>query len=385
MNYCILEIKKIHNLATLQKAHSHNYRTINVPNANPELANANRELVPLVNNAGLPCSYLEAFREKIKSLEYYKDHKIRKNNVRAIEVMTTFSRESRDTIDLEKWEQDNVEWLRSFFNKEPEKFGDNVISVQVHDDENGNIHCHAVIVPIDETGKLSADKYTGNRKKMRDMQDSYAKAMEPYGLQRGVKKSSARHEDISKFYSRLNEKMEVPEIIPGETAIEFRNRMISFVQNERANNMREVMELDRSLRRERDIEIQREMKAVKGAAHAEKASLESECSHLKLQLQNNQMELKHIQSEIQTMRQSYENEKLELHKKISAMNAKAKELSAKMGKLEQAKIDLDAYRYQRAVLDFARQNMPLMAEDVDRYMAAFIHEYESMERDPIDK
>lgn len=382
MGYSILRTEKIKTNTDFKRRLEHNYRLRSIANASPALKSRDEELVPLVDSSGRPCSYLDAYHEKINSLEYYKTHKVMRTNVRGIEVVTTFSRENRNDVDIDQWKTDNVKWMREYFNKCPEKYGDNVISVMFHDDENGNTHCHAIIIPIDEDGKLSASKYLNGRAMMHAMQDSYAKAMEHHGLKRGLKGSTARHEDISKFYAKLNEKMEVPQPEKDETAEAYRDRMLKFIQTERADSLRKVMDMDRELRRLRDEKTQRDMVAVKGAAHAEVASLESERNHLLQDIQNAKQELLQLREEIQndekkreTKRHSLDDEMAKKVEEIAAMNARAREIHEKIGSLEQAKRDLDEYRYQQSALEYARKEFPLLAEDVERDLTAIMQAY----------
>ena len=75
MGYCFMDIKKIKSLNVMAAKYKHNYREITVPNAVPELSGMNRELVPLIGKDGNPVDYNEAFKQKMESLEYYKDHK----------------------------------------------------------------------------------------------------------------------------------------------------------------------------------------------------------------------------------------------------------------------------------------------------------------------
>lgn len=83
MGYCFMDIKKIKSLNVMAAKYKHNYREITVPNAVPELSGMNRELVPLIGKDGNPVDYNEAFKQKMESLEYYKDHKLRSNAVLA--------------------------------------------------------------------------------------------------------------------------------------------------------------------------------------------------------------------------------------------------------------------------------------------------------------
>ena len=79
----------------------------------------------------------------MKELGYGTSKKIRSNAVLGFEVVTTFSREDADHMDCNKWKENNTKWLTETFNIDPEKYGNNVLSVVYHGDEPGNVHCHA--------------------------------------------------------------------------------------------------------------------------------------------------------------------------------------------------------------------------------------------------
>lgn len=386
MGYCFVRIDKIKTAADFIRKYEHNYRTEYVPNAIPELKSENEELIKLMDKEGNPCNYLDAYHEKIDSLDYYKSHKIRKTNILGLEVFTTFSRESKEQIDIEQWKSDNVQWIREYFNASPEKYGDNVISVMYHGDENGNVHCHAIVIPIGENGTLNANSFIGGRAKLRNLQDSYAKVMEKHGLQRGLKGSSARHEDISKFYAKLNSRMEVPFPEKNETAEEYRERIMIFVQTERADSLRKVMEMDRQLRRERDSIRQRDILAAKGTVQAEKASLEADLSDIRKNIVDGKNELLDIQKQIFEQDQKlshklkkYDTELKEKSSEIADMNARAREIHKKIGDLEKARKDLDAYRTQQAILEYGKKELPLLAENALRSLDALADAYENRE------
>jgi len=208
MGYCFMTIEKVKTKGTMTRKYEHNYRIEPVPNADPNKSHLNDELVPLNGK-----TYIEAFEHRIKGLDYYKmengdgekiNH-IRKNAVLGIEVVLTFSREEFQNVNIEQWKKDNVEWLRKTFNANPKKYGDNVLSAQFHGDENGNVHIHAFIVPIDDKGKLNASYYLDGRQKMITMQNSYGEAMKKHHLERGLKGSVSKHQTIRHFYASLNQ------------------------------------------------------------------------------------------------------------------------------------------------------------------------------------
>ena len=225
MGYCFMTIEKVKDKGSLSKKYQHNYRTGKVSNADPALSYKNKELVKLGGK-----TYVEKFDEVLNRLKE-QNPKIRKNAVLALEIVTTFSREDAEHVDVEKWKSDQVKWLRENFNPNPEEFGDNVVSVMFHGDEAGNVHCHSVIIPIDDKGKLNASYFLDGRVAMIQLQDSYGKMMEErHRLKRGLRGSSAKHEDIKKFYAAQNMALaqEGPEIriIRGrkETVEEYKER-----------------------------------------------------------------------------------------------------------------------------------------------------------------
>jgi hypothetical protein len=85
-----------------------------------------------------------------------------------------------------------------------ERFGQNLLSINMHLDENGGAHCHAMVVPIVE-GRLSAKELFGNNKtdkKYFEWQTWAGDAYKPLGLDRGEKYSTAKHTTI-KTYNRI--------------------------------------------------------------------------------------------------------------------------------------------------------------------------------------
>lgn len=115
---------------------------------------------------------------------------IRKDAVRALSLVFTGTHEDMKAIEadpekLQGWLKANYQFITQEFGKK------NVVRLALHLDEK-TPHLHAVVVPLVE-GKLTAKKLLGNRKDMSARQDRYAKAMEPFGLSRGVRGSKAVH------------------------------------------------------------------------------------------------------------------------------------------------------------------------------------------------
>ena len=146
--------------------------------------------------------------------------KIGKNQVQAIRILLTGTHEDMMQIEkegrLNEWCQDNIDWLRKTYGS------DNVVSVALHMDES-TPHLHATVIPIVETERkrkkkeeevkrtyrkkapaprLCADDVM-SRTKLKNYQNTYAAAMQKYGLLRGVDGSEAQHISTHEYYRSL--------------------------------------------------------------------------------------------------------------------------------------------------------------------------------------
>lgn len=219
--FCFMRTEKIKSYYTIQEAYDHNARLVYVPNANSELAHLNEVLVPVEEGR-----MKEIFQKRLMDLPHYKSGgQIRKNAVLAIEVVMSYSREEAEHIDIDKWKEENLKWLSDTFEAK------NLLSVVCHADEIGNMHIHAILIHIDNNQRLNASYYFDGAVKLRSLQDSYAKAMLPFGLERGLRHSVAKHEDIKRFYGAINKEItkELPPVQKSglriESAEKYRERV----------------------------------------------------------------------------------------------------------------------------------------------------------------
>lgn len=142
--------------------------------------------------------------------------KVGKNQCKAIRIILTGTHEQmmkiQDSGRLDKWTDANLKWLRETFGE------DNLVSCVLHMDEK-TPHLHATVVPIVTTERLrkkregekkyetksgprlSADDVM-RRSKLHKYQNSYAAAMKPFGLQRGIVGSTAKHQANSEYYKQ---------------------------------------------------------------------------------------------------------------------------------------------------------------------------------------
>ena len=274
MGYCFVTTEKIKSLGTLTSKYMHNYRKVTVENADPNLEHLNEELVVLsLDEYGKQKTYKDFFKERIESLDYYKNHKMRRDQVYAMEVASTFSRET--DIDIEAWKKENVKWLQKTFNQAGDG-KNNIASVVSHSDEPGNVHCHAIIIPVAPNGRLSAKYYTDGYKAMREMQNSYAEAMKQFGLERGLEGGQAKHRDIRKYYADLNRALEIPEVMPFETAEEFRTRCQEELETMNAAAKRKRDQEYAEHKRRMAMERTEQRKAIAGELEIAKYTVQKE-------------------------------------------------------------------------------------------------------------
>lgn len=104
--------------------------------------------------------------------------RVRKDATVLVDFVLTFSPEQLGTFKMTDWYSANIKWLKEEFGKT------NLIRVDVHFHESVP-HIHAFVLPLDENGNFNFNKHTSHISQLVKMQDRYAKAMEPFGLQRG--------------------------------------------------------------------------------------------------------------------------------------------------------------------------------------------------------
>lgn len=209
-NFVVLHLEKAKGADT--KISAHIERTFIAGNVDESRIHLDRELI--------------AFPEGVKSRSVAIEHRIEnanlkrkvgKNQVHAIRVMLSASPEAMERIQqegrLDDWCKQSVEWMQETFGKE------NLVSAVLHMDEK-TPHIHATVVPIviaarrkkkseecvkkhyrkkAEGSRLCADDVM-TQVKLKNYQSSYAEAMLPFGLERGIDGSEARHISTREYY-----------------------------------------------------------------------------------------------------------------------------------------------------------------------------------------
>jgi len=146
----------------------------------------------------------------------------RPDAVLCLEHVLTASKEffaDGDSARLVAWRDAALAWLRATYGAE------NVVATVLHRDEI-TPHIQAVVVPIDERDHLNAKNWTGGAKKLSALQDSYARAMEPFGLERGVRGSVADHQTVKEFYAKIENPTPAPEVVREHLTVEKPGRIV---------------------------------------------------------------------------------------------------------------------------------------------------------------
>ena len=195
---------------------AHIERTIHPANADGTRTHLNKELIQFPEKAE---SRTQAIVQRLEMAGIKR--KIGTNQVRAIRVLLTGTNEDMKRIEangqLSDWCEDNLQWLRETYGEK------NLVSAVLHMDEK-TPHMHATIIPIvtgerrkakqqqeekkkyrkknPQSVRLCADDVMA-RDKLKHYQDTYAEAMNKYGLQRGIDGSIAKHISTSEYYKDM--------------------------------------------------------------------------------------------------------------------------------------------------------------------------------------
>jgi len=146
--------------------------------------------------------------------------------VLALDYVFTASREFFERGDerersarLDDWRDRTMAWLRGHFGEA------NVVAAILHRDEL-TPHIQAMVVPINEKGRLSATDFIDGPAKLRGMHDSYHAAVEALGLIRGVQGSVATHQDVKDYYAKIQGPTPAPEIVRREVEVDRPGRLV---------------------------------------------------------------------------------------------------------------------------------------------------------------
>lgn len=191
MGYAILRIQKLKSAIAIRNSLKHAFREQETPNA---------DLTRLEENTHIGA---ESSQQAIENFNAGLPTKIRKNAVLALEYLITASPEdmaNKTRDEQDKYFADALGYLHKKYNAE------NVFYAGVHRDET-TPHMYAYVLPKLE-GKLNARHFIGGHKdRMSELQTEFHEEVgNNHGLERGVKGSQARHQDIGRYYAKVNAK-----------------------------------------------------------------------------------------------------------------------------------------------------------------------------------
>ena len=198
--FAILRTEKHKSIAALMGVARHHFREVNCPTANPLRTPKNMSW-------GAKSSKEVGFRLDglIKEAQAKSSKKFRSDSVKAIEYLLTASPEWWKTA-TQKNKVAFFDRARRFLR---EKHGSqNIICEWLHLDER-TPHLSVVVAPLHD-GKLNAKYFLGGHQKLEELQDGFAKVMEPIGLVRGVRGSESQHLPVSNWWAALNAPAQKP-------------------------------------------------------------------------------------------------------------------------------------------------------------------------------
>lgn len=287
MGSVVLHINKVSGNDAAMTAHIE--RTIDPANADQERTHLNKELIEFPDGVA---NRTAAIQHRLDNAGLTR--KIGTNQIRALRFMLSGTPEDMQRIRtegrLDEWCEDSVKWVQDTFGKA------NLVSAVLHLDET-TPHIHATVVPIvtgerrkaqakpAEPGKKTYRKKNPNaarlcsddimtREKMEDYQTTYAVAMAKYGLERGVRNSTARHITTQQYYKDLYIKSEEikGDILELQQVEESKRQVVSELerQEEQARTRTEQATIEKQQAETELTGKQSELQQVKGELKTEK-------------------------------------------------------------------------------------------------------------------
>lgn len=220
MGYAVLHLEKAKGTDSRMSAHIE--RTVHPKNADRTRTHLNRELVQFPEGVR---NRTQAIAHRIETAGIRR--KVSANQVKAIRILLTGSNKDMKQMEaegrIEDWCNDSLKWIRETYGEQ------NLVSAVLHMDEKTS-HIHATVIPIvtGERRKAGQEEQNGKKKyrkknpqdvrlcaddvmarhRLKHYQDTYAQAMNKYGLQRGVDGSLAKHISTMQYYKQLVEQQD---------------------------------------------------------------------------------------------------------------------------------------------------------------------------------
>ena len=389
-NKACFEIQsKVKSKGTLNSLMNHNARLERVENADPERMQYNEELVEEYARDNIfslsteqerkekVVSFSDRFDKRISELEYYQTHTVHSNAVLAYNISLTYSPTAQ--LSVEEWKKANYEFLKEEFNVSPDG-GNNVISCIFHGDEN-NGHIHAVVMPVNEKGKLSAKSFTDGWSAMVQYQDRYGKAMERFGLERGTHGSQMEHTQVRKFYAEANKVLEsTPKPLPGESAQEYFDRYREQLETAQASQYLKTKRICEEQKRQMDAYVQEQRQNLKIQMAKEKEQIKLDSDTLKAK----ERRLSEKEKIFETRYTQIENKKDELLLDIDKLQQLKKDLEHELSDVSRKVKNYDDTLQAYQILRKRNPELASQYDDIINEMDEITQEIEAGDIDPSD-
>lgn len=195
--YAIMRFQKykVGSVAKLERHQQHRSHLTN--RAHPEQVDKNRTWKRYDE------TMLKTVRKAIREQEKNTGRKVRKDANVICEFVLTFSPEMAGQLNMPDWVRANFSWIRKIFGKE--KF----LRADLNMDQK-TPHLHCFVIMTDEQGRFNSSRFFNKKKQIVEMQDSYAEAMAPFGLERGISKeqTGAIHQTLNEWKKAECERLE---------------------------------------------------------------------------------------------------------------------------------------------------------------------------------
>ena len=145
----------------------------------------------------------QTVRKAIKAQEQATGRKVRKDANVLCELVLTFSPDMEGYVNLPEWVRANFQWVSKTFGR------GKMIRADLNRDE-ATTHLHCFVIMTDENGRFNSSRFFNKKKQIIEMQDSYAKSMAPFGLERGLSKeqTGALHQTLNEWRQAECERLE---------------------------------------------------------------------------------------------------------------------------------------------------------------------------------
>ncbi len=227
MGFAVLRFEKVKTTRVLKARVMHNHREGKIP-AHIDRARTERNEVE-----GDALVGLQRLTEGVK---------MRKNGVLAVEAVVSFSPSKTKEINLQKWKEENIGWFVKTFGE------DNILETALHLDEK-TPHMHVIFAPR-VNGKFNCREILGGKVKLRRLQDSYAIAMQEFGLERGRPRKGRRHIPAVEYREmqkgRMDDRKRMGSLVSRFMGEETYRRFLKFVRDDN-KRVKELASLEKAM------------------------------------------------------------------------------------------------------------------------------------------